>query len=312
MSKNLLMCATPLQMLIAERIIRIYPHEDFKLLLLVLSDNDKYRYYYNRISSLCSGSIYHVPERGLKGIFKLLKNLKKNRMLIGYDKIYIASINESYFQYIISFNSKAQVFTFDDGTANIFSNSIYFKNENINIYKRICRGLLGLNIYTEHVRSLSKLHYTIYFDMPNIVDNTKYLELFDDTGSKKLKSSNKTIKIYLGQPLSDKFSDKYIASILDKLGVTHYFPHPREKTFPNGDFQIIETPLIFEDYIINYLELNDEIFIEVFSFISGALINLSSFNRVRTVYIYNYKLYEEYKSFYDLVQKKFNIPLIHP
>ncbi|SUD98798.1 Uncharacterised protein [Psychrobacter phenylpyruvicus] len=53
-------------------------------------------------------------------------------------------------------------------------------------------------------------------------------------------------------------------------------------------------------------------FIEVFSFISGALINLSSFNRVRTVYIYNYKLYEEYKSFYDLVQKKFNIPLIHP
>ena len=47
--KSLIVCLTPLQMLIAEKIISLNPDKQFDLLVIALSDNEKYKHYYQKV-----------------------------------------------------------------------------------------------------------------------------------------------------------------------------------------------------------------------------------------------------------------------
>lgn len=58
MSKNLIVCSTPLHMLIAEKIINMHPSEEFDLLLITDAFNEKYNFYRMRLSSRCNKTFF--------------------------------------------------------------------------------------------------------------------------------------------------------------------------------------------------------------------------------------------------------------
>lgn len=310
-SKSLIMCTTPLQMLIAEKIIQLNQGEDFDLLVLALNNNQKYRYYYNRLSEICENSLYYIPKAGLTGFFDFLKELKNSNINKNYKNIYLASIDSRHFQYIISKKYSADIYTFDDGTANIISSSLFYSTSQPFNLKKIIWRLIGVKYYISDIKKRSKIHYTIYNNVSNIVSKLKFLSLIPNL---KLKNeslnTNKVVKFYLGQPLleiSEKFNNAFIENKIKKLEPHFYYPHPREKVYPAINCKVIDSKLIFEDFILQYLIDNPDLEVEVYSFISTALLNISSLPRVSVIYIQDEYLVEKYKDFYFFVKNNFNI-----
>lgn len=307
--RNLIICCTPLQMIIAEKIIELNPNKKFDLLVTVPNDNDKFRYYYTKLEKKCFDCLYYIDKVGIKSFFKFVIAVRKNNLNKNYRAIYLASIDYRYFQYIISRNIHSNIFTFDDGTANIITSSRYHLNEKPRIFKRIFWKAVGINIYMEDIKKMSLLHYTIYKNIPNIIDNIQFLNIYEEDKAHNVETT-KIVKIYLGIPLQaafSKFDNNYIAKVVESLSIDYYYPHPREKDVPVGRFKVISSSLIFEDYIIDYLQKNPEVEFEVYSFTSGAMLNISNLSRVYLKYIYNSYLYDNYKDFYNFVEKNFGI-----
>ena len=94
--RSLIMCVIPLQMLIAEKIIELNPNKKFDLLVLVLNDNDKYAYYYNKLKEKCIDSFYYIPKIGLNSFFDFIRQLHKMY------KFFLVSVDSRFFQYIFS------------------------------------------------------------------------------------------------------------------------------------------------------------------------------------------------------------------
>ena len=309
--KSLIMCVTPLQMLIAEKIIHKFKDQKFDVIIVALADNEKYKYYYKKLEKLSCNSFYYVPKDGFLGFLEYINVLKKNGFLEKYTNCFLASIDSRHFQYIISKNKNTNIYTFDDGTANIIKNSIYYTNEKIPSWKKMIWNFIGIDSYMEDIKKSSKKHYSLYENVSNIIENTEHLKLFES--SKYKSESTKKINIYLGQPLmeiSDKFTEQYILKTLDNLQIDYYFPHPREKIIPKGKFEIILTPLIFEDYLIEYLAENKTVEINLYSYISSAVLNVKGLDRVNVKYIYDNYLIEKYSVFYGFVENKFDISIV--
>ena len=305
------MCTTPLQMLIAEKIIELNSDKKFDLLVLVSNDNNKYAYYYSRLKEKCFNSLYCVSDLKINNFFSFIKQLKKNNLNKKYQELYLASIDSRYLQYVVSKNNLSHIYTFDDGTANIISTSLYYSDDRLSQLKKYIWGFLGVKYYMKDIRRKSKLHYTLYKNVPNIVEKVEYVSLEPYLKFNSL-NSDKVIKFYLGQPLTDiseKFDHDFVRSKVEKLEIDYYYPHPREKIYPKGSFKIVENSLIFEDYIVDFLRKNPNVKVEVYSFISTASLNVSSLLRVQCVYLYDNEFMGRYKDFYLFSKEKFNIKL---
>jgi len=311
--KSLIMCATPLQMLIAENIIELNSNESFDLLVVALVDNEKYRNYFERVKKICANSLYYVQGSGSLIFFDYIRKLKNNNFYTKYNKYYLASIDSRHFQYILSRNKNPNIFTFDDGTANIISSSLYYMNSKPKFLKRAVWRVLGVRYYMEDIKRISLLHYTIYENIPNIIENKQYVSLISIVNKEQSEIKDKIIRFYLGQPLTDIsefFGIKFVKRNIDKLDIDYYYPHPREISYPKGGFQIIESSLIFEDYIVQFLRDNPNANVEVFSFISTALLNIMSLDRLQAIYIHDYQIFKLHHNFYDFAQESFGIPHI--
>lgn len=310
--KSLIMCVTPLQMLIAEKIIELNSNQSFDLLVVALNDNEKYRMYFNRIKKICTNSLYYIQGKRRLVFFDYISELRRNNLNVKYQYLYLASIDSRHFQYIVSKNKFSSLYTFDDGTANIVQSSLYYLNSKPHFLKRSIWRILGIKYYMKDLKDNSLLHYTIYKDIPNIIENKQYITLFstnNDNNQDGMKEE--VVSFYLGQPLidiSEKFNVQYVQNSIKKLKIDYYYPHPRENVYPKGDFKIIESPMIFEDYIIDFLKNNPNINLNVFSFTSTSILNIIDLDRVKVSYIHNSEIFELNRSFYELAQKSFNIP----
>lgn len=309
--KSLIMCVTPLQMLIAEKIIYKFKDHKFDVLVVALADNEKYRYYYKKLEKLSCNSFYYVPRNGFLGFLEYINVLKKNGFLEKYKNCFLASIDSRHFQYVISKNKNTNIYTFDDGTANIIKNSNYYIIKEIAFWKKIIWYFIGIKFYMDDLKKISKKHYSIYKDIPNIISNVEYLSLLNIDGYKEI--SGQKIKIYLGQPLeevSNFHTNDYINQVVAKIDVNYYFPHPREIICNNANYTIIETHLIFEDYLIEILNNNENLQVEIYSFISTALLNVAKLPRVKAIFMKDSVLYSKFENFYDLVENHLHIKVI--
>ena len=168
------------------------------------------------------------------------------------------------------------------------------------LLQQIILKSLGNNYHTQQVIDESKFHYTIYNDFENITSPLKALKLISTDFQI---SPDKTIKIYLGQPLEDlnyKNEDK-IFKFLKKQAVDHYFPHPREKKQHDG-FNYISTPLIFEDYVLDLL--HQGYMVELFTVLSSAALNVANLNNVFVYVLHDHFLEEKYFELYELFNDK--------
>lgn len=295
---SLIICLTPLQMIIAEKIIDKYKDHKFDLLVISLFDNEKYRYYFNRLKekvNLSGYYIYHPSNKidNLKNFMHFKKFFKHHYPEFEcYQNYYLASIDSRHCQWILSLASiEYNLYTFDDGTANIFPNSIYYLDKKNIFLTRVFLRLQGIKLMTLDLKNISKKHFTIYHNIPNAFNNVEYISLFSNQESSK-KNKKHEVKILLGQPLheiSPELNYEYTNKVIDKLDIDFYFPHPRENLtkFDNiNNVEILKTNLIFEDFIIDFMDKND-VNLKLFSFTSSAAINCSSLGGVEVFFIFN-------------------------
>lgn len=306
--KSLIMCVTPLQILIAEKIIQSRPTEDFDVIIFALENNQKFNYYAEKLKKYAKAYWYsHVAYKSsiynLINFLKFIVQFNFNGFNRKYDNYYLSSIDSRYFQYILSKKpNSSSVFTFDDGTANIVKTSIYYlKNLNDEKKNKIFKSL-GIKYFQDDIKSMSKLHYTIYPQFENIIENIKEIKLFDSNVKNKIR--DKCLNIFLGQPyeeLDSNLSTDNIEKLMDQLNINLYFPHPREKKNIKN-VETVNTKKIFEDYIVDFLDRNEDCYLNIYTFMSSAALNVKSFDGINIYFIQTNTLISKYPDFFNMLK----------
>lgn len=281
---NLVICHTPLQVLIAKKIIEENGNQDFHFFMFSYVDNEKFRYYYQFLAKKAAYAHFErlEPEQPLL-YFKRLYKIKKLYIQEYYNIVYLASINSFIIHFLLSHIQFNALETFDDGTANILANSIYRSPPLLPIKQRIIRKLLNINYDIFSVMKNSRLHHTIYKNRNNIINNLHYLPLIQI--QKPIKKITKTIRILLGQPLLLTAEENVILAtkLIKKFNIDLYFPHPREQyVVPNVNY--IHSPLIFEDWLTQSLMLDTAQF-EIYHLFSTAALNIADCPSVQSIAI---------------------------
>ena len=229
---------TPLQTLIAEKIIEKEDIDKAESILLYIGtiDNQINRAYFQRLASGFKYSEFLQTGRSLGTVLRM-RNLLYGKSC----KIYVAGIDDSLIHYAISFLKKPELYTFDDGTANIMPQSTYFtgvKRPFIREYLlRFAHFLLGKRFNLEKTKSSTIKHYSIYNGFPNAATaEIEYLSLF--TTKRTVSANKKNIKVFLGTVYDEAtrtkddadFLWKNVQEFLKENGEDIiYIQHPREK-----------------------------------------------------------------------------------
>ncbi|QIM66105.1 CMP-N-acetylneuraminate-beta-galactosamide-alpha-2, 3-sialyltransferase [Mannheimia granulomatis] len=271
---NLIICCTPLQVLIAEKIIEMHPNDEFFGVMLSTVKNTKFDFYQSRLEKKCSQFFAMQQHSERLQLLKEIVYLKWTFIGKNFDKVFVANINELEIQFILSTIRFNQLNTFDDGTANIVLQSLFYKEDNVGLNRKLINTLLGNKYSLDKLKALSVAHYTIYRDFPNIISNTIYVDLIEARDIKNVSQENdKIINILLGQPIFEREDEKNIAlaeKVINTFDIDLYLPHPRE-TYRLSNVEYINTNLILEDYIFQEFSQKK---CRVYTYFSSAVINI--------------------------------------
>lgn len=316
MIANLFICLTPLQALIAQQLIRQFAPAPADLLMVCYAeaDNEKFRHYFAQTAAMCRQANYVVVPNGRWARAWHLSHLLDN-LAPCYHIIFAASIDNPNVQYPLSHLSFDELHTFDDGTGNLYPSSILYHNPQHSLKRQIINRLQGIRYQTEDLRQLSCVHYTLYPNQPNIIEHTVPICLWQPENhhgsevSGCLKSVRETL--LLGQPLLNGVQNQALAEqLLKHLSIAHYFPHPRETFMPRHS-NIITTPLIFEDWLVQQLKQQPEKQFVVYHLASTAALNVATMPHVQVRAIrpkHSRFRQPEFIYLYDLMEKM-SIPI---
>jgi beta-galactosamide-alpha-2,3-sialyltransferase len=139
------------------------------------------------------------------------------------------------------------------------------------------------------MRSKLEYHYTIYPNHKNLTNKVIPISLKNELKPNNLNSlineiqSSNTISIFLGSPIENANLSTYLEhpyeSILNKIKIDFYYPHPRENFYPN--FKILDYPSIFEEFILDLKLLKPNLEIKIYSFGSSVHLNLINLNNIQ-------------------------------
>lgn len=313
---NLIICTTPLQSLIANALIQQIGG-DFIGIYMVYQDNEKQQYYAKKLQQSCNNMQYIVlKNQDMKAQFQTLSKIKNTlKHLNIYKKnignIYIASIDLLFIQYILAKVNYKMLFTFDDGTANLFKTSMYY-HDKTNFSKKIFKKIIGIDDNIHTIKQKSVKHYTIFYGQENIIANTEFVQLLiqNKTHTNK-KNETARKKILLGQPFNHIMSERayknMILYTMEYFGINAFYPHPRETAHLDDSVTVIKTEKIIEDYLIDELLKNDELEFEIYTFTSTAIFSLKNMSRVVTCVVKSGELYSLSKEYEFLEEQGFRI-----
>ena len=318
---NLVVCWTPLQMLIAEKIIKSHPNEKFYTIVMSHSGkNEKYDYYSSILSQKSERfySFYLEPQSQNKlFVYTSLLELKLKSLLFPPLKtIYLAHISSPEIHTLVSTYPTVEIRTFDDGSSNLLKKSAFLNNAN-----RISTGEVSRRFYelfinstqsVKSVRERSIEHYTIFKDLKNIMDDghrkMTYLPLFDVSKLKPSKEIKDTIKILLGSP--EKEMKEVSEKATKHFGIKYATLHPRQR-YELSNAITLQSPYIIEDYMLKEIEKNPHTHYEIYTFFSGAALTMKDFPNVSVYALKPSSLPSDYwlTPIYKLFQKS-DIPIL--
>lgn len=267
---NLIICCTPLQVLIAEKIIDMHPEKQFFGVMLHTVENKKFDYYKQRLQAKTDGFFSMLQHNDRWNLLKEIVQLKARFSGKQFDTVYFANFPELHIQFLLSAIEFKQLNTFDDGTVNIVKHSHFLNDDPDTLVRKFINKVLGNKYSTATLRSLSTQHYTIYPDFPNIMPNTVAVNLMDN--SIAVSESSESVNILLGQPVYNDNSQniELAQKAIKQFNIHYYLPHPREK-YQVEQVKYIDTPLILEDYIAQ--EFSDRKCC-VYTYCSSAILNI--------------------------------------
>lgn len=249
------LCRSPLQARICLHIIEHNKLKNFDVIYTTQDNNDLDKSYYSMLSSKANFSTYVYVTKKSRDIYNHLSGLMKVKRKWPktiYNNIYIASIDNYIFRYIIKQNPKATLFGFDDGAANISEFGHYY---HLNAYKKaiLYSWLLRLPQPQTIKERLSK-HYTIYEGFKNIVPKDKLitLQVFDSKSSSS-NPSDRALTFFIGQPFHEYLNSKELSILLNWLesqSIDYYVMHPREQKPLIDNIKVLDKKgLLAEDAI---------------------------------------------------------------
>lgn len=296
---NVVVCATPFQVLMAEKIIDLYPDEPFFGVMLVSVDNEKYAFYAQRLLAKCGGrGLIYVQKKQTHPIWALwdVSALKMHGLRLGAcRRLYVASVDSILLQTFISGFDFEELYTFDDGTANIVAYSHYYQHDrHQSTLHRVLKTLLRNPYDLQKLKSRSQGHFTA-FNLPNVLGAAQYLPLYDvphQAHSVCLETAQ-TVRIFLGQPIyelarglsSAQIRQKNMAlaqKIIRDYSVDYYFPHPRENYRIEG-IAYLDTPLVAEDFFVQYFRADSRYVL--YTLCSGAALPFVGMPQVQIISI---------------------------
>lgn len=320
---NLFLCTTPFQLFLSSKIIKklnIKPGQAFFFYVSSV-DNEVVR---NNILMI-KNSGFNIEH------LKTGKETKKLKLIIlrlyllrkffhkKYGNVYIASIDSKVFHFILSWIKFDKLYTFDDGTANIIKDSIYYRKKSTGIKRKAKDYMSGVKYNMDSVKDSSCLHYTVYNQYDNIIKNTCYISLSEKYSTNRNSSISKNVScsVFLGTVYHDVFEknidiETILTTCLNLIknndNDLYYIPHPREtsKEKPTGLMRLT-TNNIAEKEIENLLDKYSTIFL--YGFMSSSQLNLASNTRINNNIFYSEKMKYLFKKSIksNLIPPNFNI-----
>lgn len=311
--RSLFICLTPLQILIANKLIEV-KKEQSDVLILTYNLNEKYSHYIDIISNNGNTNQVSTIKIDDSTVYKKLNTLKKIMQWCSvnrYNIVYLASIDNFFMHAVLTYSKAEKVYTFDDGTANIVPNSSYFIKKDSFINK-LARFVFGIKWDLCSIKQRLIKHYTIYKGIKNIVDKDRieFIDVFSYDALLLNEQSRKEIYIYLGQPFRDKMVsiDTYKKLTNTFTGLKYYL-HPREEIsnvcMSLTKSEILQSNLIIEDYI--YSLLQEGYSVKLFTISSSAGFNLYFNNKVEVNFIIVHGLDEIGDVYHLILENKFRI-----
>jgi len=303
MMKNLLICQTPFQLILARSILG--GRNDYDL-LLILEKNSNYEKIEHYVRYFVDNNIdVKCLEINNSGIFSLkslfcINLFLKNNLDKEYNHIYFSSIHNLYIQLIISIVRFKQINTFDDGIGNINKEGVFY-SDYLSLKSKIIRYFFKIKFDINKIKKQTKSHYTIYKGIDNIVENCTYVDLFGGVDTNAI-DKYEEVSIFIGQPLEAIDTDidyTCLKDFMSKKGISLYYPHPRENL--NVEFNKITSPLIAEEYIINFLRENPNLKINVYGFFSSVLFNVISIHRIKVYALSDNLMSKKYSFLYSML-----------
>lgn len=291
----LLICGSPLQVLIAEQIIALNSRDTFDAILFtttIRGRNAKYEYYFERLKSRAQHA-YYVPRQEKVSKFGIYANLLR---LLGigllsprYDVIYLGPVLPDAGFPLLKQKS-AEIYTLDEGSANLSPAAM----SKVADWKlgQLYRGVNKLFPMTnlQQVRRSARKHITIY-NLPHTSAYAHYIPLLS---SDKIKEDGqqreKNATLMIGQPIYDLVEGEgyknslYSQAIVNHWGISYYLPHPREK-YHLDNVEYIDTPMVAEDWILQYLKSNPDTKLTIYTYCSSTVMNLQGINGIEFVCI---------------------------
>ena len=213
-----------------------------------------------------------------------------------------------FLQYVISKVTFQQLYTFDDGTANIFPNSSYFQPLPKSLPLQLFKHAVGITYPSiPSILAISKKHFTIFPQEKNIIATTEPVYLFDKVDHPP--DENLPVKrLLLGQALDNFIGDKAYADIVETMvkafHLDAFCPHPRENLDFSHLLPVIDSDKIIEDYLSEALQQNPQQRFEIYTFISTAVFSLKEFPRTQVFMVYTQALWDKFPDAYQFLASR--------
>lgn len=283
MSKSVLvMCRTPLQAFIAKKLIQSENIEIFDVVYFTYEDNPRDRYYFNCLAEFSRESVYicsrYFKKEALNHFFVFYRHLKF-RLSSDYNTLILSSIDVFLFRMIVIRYKESNLYTIDDGAANIYKNSSFYKVKRSR-FSSFYEKVLGAFDILE-LKNRIKLHFSIYNGFDNIVECQK-VKYLNPWGCIESLVSEGEVKIFVGQPFDELVSigvltgDQIfkVEKYLSDLNIDFYLSHPREVKFLNiGATLVSEQIKISEELIFDICGSRKP---KIYSLFSSVILNISS------------------------------------
>jgi hypothetical protein len=234
---KLVLVSTPLQALIAQKLLGPAGSDDYDVVYSAQSDLESHRLYFQKLADNARQASYVAGGRGPATLRFLARRFElRSFFRATYDVVHLASIDSQLFRSLLTRHRDASVVSFDDGAANVFSGSRFFAGRSPG---QSAADLILRCQSMQRIRRRIEAHYTLYEDQPNIVDVDRlrplrlWEDLFRDAPQSRLGEST---SFFIGQPFSEAVAAGALdASALAALrgwlsrnAIDHYLVHPRE------------------------------------------------------------------------------------
>lgn len=286
--RHLFICGTPLQSLIAARIIEVndLAAQDCVLFFYSAIKNKKYDHYYRFLSERCAHSVFYYCDFKFPGYIAKAKKIFAG---MDYGTVYLAAVNSVFALIALSLKKHRCLYTFDDGTANLSPSSSYAETYGLSLKKYLALKLFGNTYSIQKIRRESLGHYTIYPEFTNNI-SSKLIPISIFQGKQFAAGSGKCAVI-LGTVFREAFAGDSVASVLKKLemlsatlaGEVFYIPHPRGESLELEGLENLDSEKIAEEIIAELLR--KYAVVELYGFCSSVQINMAHLPGITNIFL---------------------------